>query len=653
LSDTTDGFDEDIEDELPSPPAQPLPAYRTRLGRWLFEGPRAGEGEHGPHHPWWKVMCLSGVDYFSTLGYQPGIAALAAGALAPLATLLLVLVTLLVAYPIYAQVAAKSPHGQGSIEMLQRLVPGWRGKLAVLVLLGFAFTDFVITMTLSAADSAAHLVENPYVPAAFHHPLGVTLVLLALLSLVFLRGFHEAIGLAVVIVAAYMCLNLVLLAVAVYEVIMHPEGLPRWWEALTTAHGSPLAMIGVAMLLFPKLALGLSGFETGVSVMPLVEGAAGDDPAKPAGRIRNTRRLLFTSAATMSVLLALSSFTTTLLIPAKEFEKGGRANGRALAYLAHEYLGSSFGTLYDLATITILWFAGASAMAALLNLVPRYLPPYGMAPEWARANRPLVLVFTGVAFAVTVAFDADVDAQGGAYATGVLVLMASAAIAVTIDRRRDRWRWAYALMTLVFLYTLVDNVHERPEGIRIASLFIASIVFVSLVSRALRSTELRIGKVILTRQAQALVDAVAPHGVRLVANRPDQGTADEYEAKERQARADHSLDRGEPILFMEVAQGDASAFTGDLQVRAARVGRHRVLRCTSPAVANAIAALLLHLRDRTGGVPDAYFQWGEGNPVAKVFEYLAFGEGDVAPLTREVLRRAVDDPEVRPRIHVG
>jgi hypothetical protein len=246
-----------------------------------------------------------------------------------------------------------------------------------------------------------------------------------------------------------------------------------------------------------------------------------------------------------------------------------------------------------------------------------------------------------------------VDAQGGAYATGVLVLMASAAIAVTIDRRRDRWRWAYALMTLVFLYTLVDNVHERPEGIRIASLFIASIVFVSLVSRALRSTELRIGKVILTRQAQGLVDAVAPHGVRLVANRPDQGTAEEYEAKERQARADHSLDRGEPILFMEVAQGDASAFTGDLQVRAARVGRHRVLRCTSPAVANAIAALLLHLRDLTGGVPDAYFQWGEGNPVAKVFEYLAFGEGDVAPLTREVLRRAVDDPEVRPRIHVG
>jgi hypothetical protein len=130
------------------------------------------------------------------------------------------------------------------------------------------------------------------------------------------------------------------------------------------------------------------------------------------------------------------------------------------------------------------------------------------------------------------------------------------------------------------------------------------------------------------------------------------GTADEYEEKERRP-GDHGAGPSRPLLFMEVAQGDASAFTGDLRVRSARVGRHRVLRCTSPAVANAIAALLLHLRDRTGGVPDAYFQWGEGNPVAKVFEYLAFGEGDVAPLTREVLRRAVNDPEVRPRIHAG
>lgn len=595
-------------------------------------------------------MCLTGVDYFSTLGYQPGIAFLAAGLLSPIATIVLVMLTLFGALPIYRRVARESPNGQGSISMLEELLPKWKGKGMVLVLLGFAATDFIITITLSAADATAHIIENPYTPHWMDHRVLLTLLLLLFLGAIFLKGFKEAIGLAVLLVAAYLLLNAIVISVGAYHLLKAPELLVNWKSNLFATYGSIFKMAGLTLILFPKLALGLSGFETGVAVMPLVEGAAEDTPEEPKGRVKNTHKLLLTAALIMSVYLILSSFVSTLLIPAEKFQPGGEANGRALAYLAHHYLGDLFGTAYDLSTISILWFAGASAMAGLLNLVPRYLPRYGMAPEWAKASRPLVVFFTVVGSFVTIIFNASVDEQGGAYATGVLVLMSSAAVAVTLTAwsQEPLKRFFYLAITLVFIYTTITNIVERPEGIKIASFFILATLLTSLFSRALRSTELRIKKVVMDETAMRFIEESKT--IRIVAHRPGGHT---YERKEREARETHNIDE-DVLIFLEVKTGDASEFTDDvLEVRGVRKGRHRVLQCESPAVPNAIAALLLHIRDITHSQPHVYFGWTEGNPITYVLKYLAFGEGDTAPVTREVLRQAEANPKNRPYVHVG
>ena len=624
----------------------------------MYEGYEEPVGPHvRPTHTasWWKVMCLTGVDYFSTLAYQPGIAFLAAGTLSPIATLVLVLLTLFGALPMYRRVSEMSPNGQGSIFMLEKLLPRWKGKVVVLCLLGFAATDFVITITLSAADATAHVIENPIAPYWLHQPVPVTIGLLLALGGIFLKGFRDAITMAVVLVGVYLALNVVVIADGFRAIAGNPGVLAAWKRSLFEQHGHPLMMGAMALLLFPKLALGLSGFESGVAVMPLVRGDQTDTEEAPSGRIRNTKKLLAAAALIMSVMLLGSSFVTAVLIPPEAFQPGGPADGRALAYLAHERLGFAFGTLYDASTIAILWFAGASALAGLLNLVPRYLPQYGMAPEWARANRPLVIIITGITIVVTLVFRADVEAQGGAYATGVLVLMSSAALAVAISAWRNVARWApFFAIAAVFFYTTVTNMVERPEGIKIASLFILGIVISSLVSRTLRSTELRVHGFVLDEMATKFIEeADRSESIRIIANRPDDGSIREYEDKVREARHSHHLAMDDSVLFLEVRPGDASQFTDILKVEGVQVGPYRVLRCQSPAIPNAIAALLLHIRDKTGHQPHVYFGWTEGNPITYVLKFLAFGEGDTAPVTREVLRKSEPDPLRRPRVHVG
>jgi hypothetical protein len=628
---------------------------KRRFLVWFFEGRRGSEkGSAEDQSPWWQVMCLTGVDYFSTLGYQPGIAFLAADFLSPLATLFIVLLTLFGALPIYNRVAEASPHGWGSITMLEELLPRWKGKAFVLCLLGFAATDFVITITLSAADATAHVVGNPFVPAWVNHPVALTLLLLIALSAVFLKGFKEAIGLAVWIVGIYLALNAIVIGVALVEVATHPSVFADWRNGLYSRHGSPLMMLGLALWLFPKLALGLSGFETGVAVMPLVKGDPDDDPEHPKGRIRNTKKLLKTAAVIMSVLLIGSSIATTLLVPPEAFQKGGVAYGRALSYLAHNMLGEIFGSIYDVSTISILWYAGASAMAGLLTLMPRYLPRYGMAPEWAKATRPLVLLFGLITLLITILFNADVEAQGGAYATGVLVLITSAGVAATLNERARKRRFAaFGLITLVFIYTTLLNVYERPVGFKIALWFIGAMIFLSLVSRVMRSTELRIQGVQPDDAALGFIRNTGGAPVRILAIRPGDGRKEAYEKKMNEARESHNLPQDEGVLFLEIRPSDVSDFTGALEVTGVSVAGYKVLRSTSPAIPNAIAGLLLYIRDETGQLPHAYFGWTEGNPIVYLMKFLAFGEGDTAPVTREVLRQTEANPLRRPRIHVG
>jgi hypothetical protein len=322
-----------------------------------------------------------------------------------------------------------------------------------------------------------------------------------------------------------------------------------------------------------------------------------------------------------------------------------------MAFLAHRYLGNGFGTLYDLSTILILAFAGASAMAGLLNLIPRYLPGFGMAPEWARASRPLVLVFLSVAFAVTRLFNANVDAQGGAYATGVLVLITSAACAVTIAARTVLSRLALGVVSLIFIYTTLVNIYERPEGLKISCIFIFTMVFLSLVSRAFRSTELRI-TVELDAQAQALLAENANQVVRLIAWKPHKTSSDREQAK-MELRELHGPAHDESIYFIEVERGDTSEFTETIAIQGSREGPNRVLRATSPAVANAIAALLIQVKNTTGCIPQAYFHWTDVDPIVNLLRFVFLGEGDTAPVTHEILRRAIKDPAQRPMVHVS
>lgn len=619
-------------------------APRNALGRLLLSGRRLDEPKASEVvRPWYLVLWLTGVDYFSTLGYQPGIALLAAGSLSITATGALIAVTLFCAVPIYAEVARRSYAGQGSIALLENLFSGWKSKIFVLILLGFAATDFVITMTLSAADAARHAIANPYLhPFVGNGQIYLTQELLLLLAVVFLLGFQEAITLATVVAIPYLLLNLVVVVRGLWEVFKQPSVVIHWQQRVS-AHGDWVPILIASGLLFPRLALGLSGFETGVAVMPLIEGAGADQTsAEPRGRIRATRKMLITAAGIMSVMLLLTSVISTLLIPESAYRLHGPAAGRAVAYLAHELLGNSFGTVYDVSTILILWFAGASAMTGLLNLIPRYLPRFGMAPRWVSYRRPLVLVLLTINLVVTLAFRASVEAQGGAYATGVLVLMLSAAVAVTLALWREcSWRapltillaFYFLLVTFVFAYTLVANVIERPDGIIIASIFILLLLVFSALSRYHRSTEMRVSEVsFLDSDSPELWPTIAGGKVNLV---PHSVPTKEYRMKLADEIRRHYKITG-PLAFLHVTLLDnRSEFLSPLRLRVLREGPDFVIEASGAvAIANSIAyiAELLNPISIVLGLT-------RRNLMKQSFGYLLWGEGEIGVTVYSILVR--------------
>jgi hypothetical protein len=653
-------------------------------------------------------MCLIGVDYFSSLAYQPSITFEVAEKYGPLATVGVVLATLFGLLPLYFYVAGQSPQGEGAIALMERHLRGWRGKTLVLLMLGFAATDFVMTKTLSLADAAEHVIFNHNVQwentlktvedqtrevlrEHFHPALAIYLnkqmvvtILLGILGFFFWfiirRGFNRrVVGLAVVLVATYLALTAVIVVSGLWYLADHRVLFDRWYESIGSGGSGPTTaldwwtIIGLCVLFFPQLSLGLSGFEMSMVVMPQVKGDPGDDPRRPEGRIRNTRKLLVTAALIMSVYLIGSVLVTTLLMPASGFQVNGKQTYRALAYLAHggqlvngesaavlnPLFGSWFGSLYDVVTVLILSLAGTSVITSLQALLPRFLLRFGMEQKWSQTWGILFGAFALVNLGVTVWFRASVSEQRGAYATGVLVSITCTGLLTVVDRWSKRpgpWLrrlpWGSALITLGFLTTTVIVIVVNPAGLKISLGFIGAIFLWSVISRAKRCSELRtVGIEFVDDESRFLWQSLeAAEFPALVPHRPGKR---ERDLKEECIRREHQLAADMDIVFIEVELGDPSDFEQKLLLQVYREDKRfviRVMHCVS--VSHAIAAIALEL-SKVGKPPALHFGWSEIGLLEASWSFWAFGEGNVPWKVRELIHHEEPNPERRPRVVIG
>lgn len=674
--------------------------------------PATRPGSGPPANSWPLVLCLVGVDYFSTLAYLPSIAVEAAGPWAPVAAAGVVLATFLLALPVYWYVVARSPDGRGATGILEDLVPGWRGKIIVLTLLGFAAADFVITRSLSLADAAVHLLSNqhgqrflahlpeylpnderPWWPPLDHLlqriadpqvavTLGLSVVSFTLLHIL-KRGFSRRVLLAVAAaVVAYLALTALVIGSGAAHVARHPEIWNGWLEdtfaappaidAAPSSHAWLWSCLQIALWSFPQLALGLSGFEMTMTVAPQVSG--GDESA-PGGRVRNTRKLMATAAAIMAAYLVSAVAVTTLLIPEAALNAGGAAEHRALAYIAHgseladgargaavnPLFGAKFGDLYDLSTAIVLCLAGASVSLGLRTLLPHYLNRLGMEISWAGKVGVIVHVLNLVVLLVTVVYRASPASQQWAYATSVLVLLAGASLAaaVDVDRHVPRGARRVVLETLFlaagafFLSMTVLTVVRNQSGLLIAASFVAAILLSSIVSRWFRSTELRFeGFDFADETTRRRWTELGQSGPKILA--PHRPGLIPLSVKSRQLQRDYRLDPGTPVVFIEVELGDPSNFYQKPLMKIEfedGLELIRVSRCVS--VSHVLAAICLEMTAGGGDPPEIVFGWSHESPLAANLNFLLLGEGNIPWMVKALVRKALRDAPRQPRILIG